>query len=129
MLMSLVWFATANHCFMSAAFSEPLQKKKSNASHRCCGKEEKEKTPISPHKGCDKAACCQPVIQADSGTTIVAPGENFIVPVFPSAALTALFPPELDLFLAEHHCIGPPDTFLSLLTSLSVAQNAPPLFS
>ena len=125
-LMVLVWFATANHCFVSFALSAPVS---NLAKHHCCGHEEKEKQPQGTHKGCDKAGCCQPVIQSGSGAEAIPPSLEFSIPSF-FLNVTAKVPlVEQNLFSLSPNCIGPPDPSNGRLSSLSVAQNAPPIRS
>ena len=122
--MAIVWFATANHCFVVEAFAKTTE-----PAHRCCADKNKKERPAGTHDRNSDKACCQLFVKDTKGSTDVAA---------PAIGLTPILLPVL-LFLdnisaasasiskAVPITFGPPGKLKQILFSLTRAPNAPPV--
>ena len=125
LMMALLWLATANHCYVSAAFAQPLKQ------HRCCddSNNSQQETPVpGPHNHCSDKICCQLII---NNTSSIADLLNFtplslLIPLPVTLSLVTAAQPT-NLQISPLPCgSAPPGHPRELLVSMSVAQNAPP---
>ena len=121
--MAIVWFATANHCFVVEAFA-----KTTGQAHRCCEDKNKKERPAGTHDRTSDKACCQLFVKDTKGKTELAA---------PVVSLTPILLPVLsllrDVSLTTEHVssvspfpLGPPGELEQVLLSLTLAPNAPP---
>jgi hypothetical protein len=123
--LTLSWLLVANHCFLAGALAAPVQ-----PAHHCC-KPGDGSAPTPPHDSCPKKVCCEsfspmtahlelgpPVLALDLIATLFT-GEQLLVSAPAASAWPAGLPQTL----------GPPGLLPTLVRSLTLAQNAPPLHS
>lgn len=120
--LALVWFSVANHCVVSSAFASPAK-----AAHHCGG--EKSAAPAGPHDHCAKRVCCETFSPMTSAGVDMTPYQvSLALPTFTVSAIALSGSgPAVTLWLADPLAVGPPHALRSLLGSLTLAQNAPPL--
>lgn len=120
--LALVWFSVANHCVVSTAFASPVK----TAHH--CGPQ-RPTAPTGPHDHCTKQICCETFSPMTSAPADVAPHLVSLTPPSFTALVLALIASGsvTTRRLADPLAAGPPLLLLSLLGSLTLAQNAPPL--
>ena len=121
--LAIVWFSVANHCVVSTAFASPAK-----AAHHCGP--QRPTAPTSPHDHCTKQICCEVFSPMTSVGVDVTPHQvELALPSFTASAIDLLGSgPVVTRWLADPLAAGPPYALLSLLGSLTLAQNAPPLF-
>ncbi len=120
--LALVWFSVANHCVVSTAVASPAK-----ISHHCGS--QKTTAPVGPHDHCTKQVCCEAFSPMTSVGVDVTPHQvSLALPSFTASAIDLSGSgPAVMLWLADPLAVGPPHTLRSLLGSLTLAQNAPPL--
>ena len=118
--LALLWFGTANHCFVVDAFAKPAQ-----PVHRCCDESQKSQGPHHPES--DKACCQQFVAGSSASPHLSVPGfhiVSMILPIFDLCERLAFEPNRL--FSVIPFAAGPPGKLKQTLRSLTLAPNAPP---
>jgi hypothetical protein len=120
-LLAIVWFSVANHCVVSTAFASPVK-----PAHHCG--QERPTAPVNPHDHCTKQICCEVFSPMTSVGVDVTPHQVILaLPSFTATAIDLIGSgPVVTRWLAEPLAAGPPYALLSLLGSLTLAQNAPP---
>ena len=132
LLMAVVWFGTANHCFVVEALAQTAKV----SAHHCCGKPpgrrsdspSKEHAPSPTHDPSSEKACCKLFVKATQAHS------EFFTPVhelLPVLLETHLPVQKLHVgrgSLSAHSALfrGPPSEMRCVLTSLTLAPNAPP---
>ena len=121
--MAMIWFGTANHCFVVEALAEPAK-----ATHHCCDKPSKDHGPFQTHDEGSGKACCQRFVQAtNANPEIVAPVSELL----PILLITQFALRDLPLERNSKPdylplSLGPPGEMKCVLSSLTLAPNAPP---
>lgn len=121
-LLAIVWFSVANHCVVSTAFASPVK-----PAHHCGS--QRPTAPAGPHEHCAKQVCCETFSPMTSAPADVAPHLVSLTPPSFTALVLALMASGsvTTRRLADPLAAGPPPLLLSLLGSLTLAQNAPPV--
>ena len=120
--LALVWFSAANHRVVSAAYASPPK-----ASQHCG--QPKPVAPTDPNDHCAQRVCCEAFSPMTSAPADVTPHLVSLSPPSITAIILALIEsgPVFTRRPADPLAAGPPSVLSSLLGSLTLAQNAPPL--
>jgi len=119
LILCLVW---ANHCIVTRAFASSEPNKATHCNHH----KENEK---SQKKGCDQNGCCQPGLSSSPAGSL----EALIVLdnslPFPKTFFAEILTLRSSLKVEKinTNSTGPPGELADIISSLSVAQNAPPV--
>jgi hypothetical protein len=120
--LAIVWFSAANHRVVSSAYASPTK------AIQHCG-QQKPVAPTDPNDHCAQRVCCEAFSPMTSAPADVTPHLVALTPPRVTALILSLIEsgPVLTRRRADPPAAGPPSVLLSLLGSLTLAQNAPPL--
>ena len=121
--LAILWISVANHCYVGSAFAAPVK-----AAHHCGGTKN-QPVPGGPHDRCTKGVCCESFSPMTAGTQDMSvPTMLAALPYFSLSFLGADIPlGSLPRFTGSPRAHGPPALQSSLVMSLTLAQNAPPI--